>query len=39
MSQVTDFILEQWGLFAAVAGGIAYGFSPVYRSLTVQFKV
>ncbi|KAF2750252.1 hypothetical protein M011DRAFT_465031 [Sporormia fimetaria CBS 119925] len=29
----------KWGLFAAVAAGVAYNFSPVYRSLTVQFKV
>ncbi|KAF2738560.1 hypothetical protein EJ04DRAFT_509448 [Polyplosphaeria fusca] len=29
----------KYGAFAAVAGGLAYGFSPLYRGLTVQFKV
>jgi hypothetical protein len=28
----------QWGAFFAVAGGVAYAFSPVYKGLTVQFK-
>ncbi|KAF2004528.1 hypothetical protein P154DRAFT_393187, partial [Amniculicola lignicola CBS 123094] len=29
----------KWGAFALVAGGCAYAFSPIYRGLTVQFKV
>ncbi|KAF2474104.1 uncharacterized protein BDR25DRAFT_177846, partial [Lindgomyces ingoldianus] len=29
----------KWGAFAVIAGGTAYAFSPLYRSLTVQFKV
>ncbi|KAF2652339.1 hypothetical protein K491DRAFT_695658 [Lophiostoma macrostomum CBS 122681] len=29
----------KWGIFAAVAAGAAYAISPVYRGLTVQFKV
>ncbi|KAH6866323.1 hypothetical protein BKA58DRAFT_363553 [Alternaria rosae] len=28
----------KWGAFFAVAGGVAYAFSPVYKGLTVQFK-
>ncbi|KAF2623948.1 hypothetical protein BU25DRAFT_348858 [Macroventuria anomochaeta] len=28
----------KWGAFFAVAGGVAYAFSPLYRGLTVQFK-
>lgn len=28
----------KWGALFAVGGGIAYAFSPFYRSLTVQFK-
>ncbi|KAF2715211.1 hypothetical protein K504DRAFT_396343 [Pleomassaria siparia CBS 279.74] len=29
----------KWGAFAAVAAGTAYAFSPLYRGLTIQFKV
>ncbi|KAH7357477.1 hypothetical protein BKA66DRAFT_473348 [Pyrenochaeta sp. MPI-SDFR-AT-0127] len=29
---------SKWGAFFAVAGGVAYAFSPLYRGLTVQFK-
>ena len=29
----------KWGVAAAVLGGLGYAFSPVYRGLTVQFKV
>jgi len=29
----------RWGIYSAVAAGIAYVYSPVYRGLTVQFKV
>ncbi|KAF2446123.1 hypothetical protein P171DRAFT_471737 [Karstenula rhodostoma CBS 690.94] len=29
----------KWGSFAAVAAGVAYAFSPIYRGLTIQFKV
>ncbi|OCK75471.1 hypothetical protein K432DRAFT_397249 [Lepidopterella palustris CBS 459.81] len=29
----------KWGAFAGVAGATAYAFSPVYRGLTIQFKV
>ncbi|KAG9561928.1 hypothetical protein KCU77_g6400, partial [Aureobasidium melanogenum] len=29
----------RWGIYSAVAAGIAYAYSPVYRGLTVQFKV
>ncbi|KAF2994592.1 hypothetical protein E8E13_001823 [Curvularia kusanoi] len=28
----------KWGAFFAVAGGVAYAMSPLYRGLTVQFK-
>ncbi|KAF2404482.1 hypothetical protein EJ06DRAFT_526560 [Trichodelitschia bisporula] len=28
-----------WGLIAAVAGGVGYAYSPIYRGLTPQFKV
>ncbi|CAO2649659.1 Nn.00g070440.m01.CDS01 [Neocucurbitaria sp. VM-36] len=28
----------KWGAFFAVAGGVAYAFSPLYRGLTIQFK-
>ncbi|KAJ8108151.1 hypothetical protein OPT61_g8372 [Boeremia exigua] len=28
----------KWGAFFAVAGGVAYATSPLYRGLTVQFK-
>ncbi|KAK4032734.1 hypothetical protein C8A01DRAFT_20238 [Parachaetomium inaequale] len=29
----------KWGLATAVLGGIGYAVSPVYRGLTIQFKV
>ncbi|KAH8663910.1 hypothetical protein BX600DRAFT_286285 [Xylariales sp. PMI_506] len=29
----------KWGLATAVLGGLGYAFSPVYRGLTIQFKV
>jgi hypothetical protein len=29
----------KWGLAMAVLGGIGYAVSPVYRGLTIQFKV
>ncbi|KAI0852289.1 hypothetical protein F5Y00DRAFT_258696 [Daldinia vernicosa] len=29
----------KWGAASAVLGGLGYAFSPLYRSLTVQFKV
>ncbi|TAQ85062.1 hypothetical protein B7494_g6619 [Chlorociboria aeruginascens] len=29
----------KWGLFGVIVGGTGYALSPVYRSLTVQFKV
>lgn len=29
----------KWGAATAVVGGAGYAFSPLYRSLTVQFKV
>ncbi|KAF2764265.1 hypothetical protein EJ03DRAFT_33837 [Teratosphaeria nubilosa] len=29
----------KWGAFSAVAAGLGYAFSPVYRGLTFQFKV
>ncbi|PZD33754.1 DER1 domain containing protein [Pyrenophora tritici-repentis] len=28
----------KWGAFFAVAGGVAYAFSPLYRGLTIQFR-
>jgi hypothetical protein len=30
---------SKWGLVAALAGAAAFAVSPVYRGLTVQFKV
>jgi len=36
-SMIAD-LNTQWGAFFAVAGGVAYAFSPVYKGLTVQFK-
>ena len=30
---------SQWGIFSAIAGGMGYAFSPLYRGLTFQFKV
>ncbi|KAI1376584.1 hypothetical protein F4677DRAFT_82384 [Hypoxylon crocopeplum] len=29
----------KWGAASAVLGGVGYVFSPLYRGLTVQFKV
>ncbi|TVY33019.1 hypothetical protein LSUB1_G007748, partial [Lachnellula subtilissima] len=29
----------KWGLVAAGLGGIGYAMSPIYRGLTIQFKV
>jgi len=29
----------KWGAVAAALGGVGYRFSPLYRSLTIQFKV
>ncbi|KAF8865963.1 hypothetical protein BDZ45DRAFT_380226 [Acephala macrosclerotiorum] len=29
----------KWGAFAALLGGVGYGISPIYRGLTIQFKV
>ncbi|KAF1957361.1 hypothetical protein CC80DRAFT_42752 [Byssothecium circinans] len=29
----------KWGIFSAAAGGLAFALSPIYRSLTIQFKV
>ncbi|KAK1730211.1 uncharacterized protein BDZ83DRAFT_747438 [Colletotrichum acutatum] len=29
----------RWGLGAAVVGAFAYKFSPLYKGLTIQFKI
>ena len=29
----------KWGAFSAALGGVAYAYSPLYRGLTIQFKV
>jgi len=29
----------RWGLYTAFLGGAAYLYSPIYRGLTIQFKV
>ncbi|KAI9793367.1 MAG: hypothetical protein M1816_000259 [Peltula sp. TS41687] len=29
----------RWGFYGAVLGAAGYAFSPVYRNLTVQFKI
>ncbi|KAI8947033.1 hypothetical protein F4801DRAFT_562304 [Xylaria longipes] len=29
----------KWGIGAAVLGGLGYAMSPIYRGLTIQFKV
>ncbi|KAI0456808.1 hypothetical protein F5B21DRAFT_125529 [Xylaria acuta] len=29
----------KWGAAAAVLGGLGYAMSPIYRGLTIQFKV
>ncbi|RMY81418.1 hypothetical protein D0862_12358 [Hortaea werneckii] len=29
----------KWGLFSAAAAGVAWLYSPIYRGLTIQFKV
>jgi hypothetical protein len=30
---------SKWGCVGAIAGAAAYTFSPIYRGLTIQFKV
>jgi len=30
---------NQWGIYAAVLGAAGYCMSPIYRGLTIQFKV
>ncbi|KAI0995590.1 hypothetical protein K3495_g12591 [Podosphaera aphanis] len=30
---------SKWGLCSAALGGIGYCISPIYRGLTIQFKV
>lgn len=32
-------MMLQWGFYTAALGATAYAFSPVYRGLTIQFKV
>lgn len=29
----------KWGALAGILGGIGYVMSPIYRGLTIQFKV
>lgn len=29
----------KWGALTGVLGGIGYAMSPIYRGLTIQFKV
>lgn len=29
----------KWGALTGVLGGLGYAMSPIYRSLTIQFKV
>ncbi|KAG0648325.1 hypothetical protein D0Z07_5192 [Hyphodiscus hymeniophilus] len=29
----------KWGVYSAILGGVGYGVSPIYRGLTIQFKV
>lgn len=29
----------KWGAFTGLLGGIGYATSPIYRGLTIQFKV
>lgn len=29
----------KWGIYAAILGGAGYAISPIYRGLTLQFKV
>jgi len=29
----------KWGIAAAMLGGVGYAISPIYRGLTIQFKV
>jgi hypothetical protein len=29
----------KWGVFTAALGGLGYAVSPLYRGLTIQFKV
>ena len=37
--RLTTHPITQWAIFSAVAGLVAYQFSPLYRGLTFQFKV
>lgn len=37
--KVLTFLPSQWGIGAALLGGAAYVYSPIYRGLTIQFKV
>lgn len=30
---------RQWGIYAGILGAAGYGLSPIYRGLTIQFKV
>lgn len=30
---------NQWAIFSAVAAGLGFAFSPLYKGTTVQFKV
>ncbi|KAL3427018.1 imidazoleglycerol-phosphate dehydratase [Phlyctema vagabunda] len=29
----------KWGFYSAALGGVGYAISPIYRGLTIQFKV
>jgi len=29
----------RWGIYTAILGGAGYALSPIYRGLTIQFKV
>lgn len=33
------FGAAKWGALAGVLGGVGYAMSPIYRGLTIQFKV
>jgi hypothetical protein len=35
----TDRTVSQWGLGTAILGAAGYAMSPIYRGLTIQFKV
>lgn len=42
MYLITNTVIDidlQWGMYGAVLGGAGYALSPIYRGLTVQFKV